>query len=102
MDEEKIEIITGENNKSGKYRISTIVFILSLLTSIIMFIFHKISYGIGFFIYAFFALFIPRMKINGKINSLGATIFTLIFLFIAILIICHFDFIFLFPWSWFY
>jgi len=102
MEEENIEIISGENIKSTKYRISTIFFILSLISSIIMFIFHKISYGIGLSVYAFFTIFIPKIKINGKINGLGATIFTLLFLLIIVLIICHFDFIFLFPWSWFY
>jgi len=102
MEDNNFEIVSGENIKSAKYRICTVVFILSLISSIILFIFHKISYGISLLVYAFFAIFIPKMKIKGKINDLFATIFLLVFLLIILLFMSHFDYIFYFPWSWFY
>lgn len=102
MEEDKFDIISEENIKSAKYRISTIVFILALISSIIMFIFHKFYYGISLLIYAFLAIFIPKMKINGKVNDLATTIFILTFLLIGLLIMCYFKYIFFFPWSWFY
>ena len=102
MEENNFEIISGENIKSAKYRISTIVFILSLISSIIMFSFHKFSYGVSLLVYAFIAVFVPKMKINGKVNDLFATIFLLILLLIMLLFMSHFDYIFYFPWSWFY